>query len=190
MTTKPFLASHHFFDQLDGADYRPGLVDLVVVAAYVGSVVMANWASTHLPVLLVGLAIVPAGTLLAGVTLTLRDLLHESVSTRGVITAIAAGTGLSWVVATPQIAIASVVAFAVSETIDSAIYALLRGGSPLRAVLGSNIAGLLVDSVLFVPLAFGSFAAVPGQLLGKTVATLLTVALLWAMRRGRRAVPR
>jgi hypothetical protein len=43
-----------------------------------------------------------------------------------------------------------VVAFAVSETINSALYTLLRGDSPLRAVLGSNIAGPLVDSVLFV----------------------------------------
>jgi uncharacterized PurR-regulated membrane protein YhhQ (DUF165 family) len=164
-------------------------VGLVVATAYIGSVVMANWACAHWAALLLGPVTVPAGTLWTGVTFTLRDLLHESLDTRDVITAIAAGTGLSWVLATPQITVANVVAFAVSETIDSALYTLLRGESPLRAVLGSNIAGPLVDSVLFVPLAFGSFTAVPGQLLGKTVATLLTVVALWLVRRGRRAVP-
>ncbi|MFI6098219.1 VUT family protein [Lentzea sp. NPDC051213] len=181
-------ASHGFRNRLAGAGRRLGWVGLVVATAYVSSVVMANWASTHWAALLLGPVTVPAGTLWAGVTFTLRDLLHESLGTRGVVTAITVGTGLSWVLATPQIAVASVVAFAVSETIDSAIYALLRGESPLQAVLGSNIAGLLVDSVLFVPLAFGSFTAVPGQLLGKAVATLLTVVVLWAVRRGRRAV--
>jgi hypothetical protein len=164
-------------------------VGLVVAAAYAISVAMANWTSTYWAALLLGPVTVPAGTLWTGVTFTLRDLLHESLGTRGVVTAIAAGMGLSWVLATPQIAVANVVAFAVSETIDSALYTLLRGDSPLRAILGSNIAGLLVDSVLFVPLAFGSFTDVPGQLLGKTVATLLTVVALWLVRRGRRAVP-
>jgi queuosine precursor transporter len=112
------------------------------------------------------------------VTLTLRDLLHEALGTRGVLVAIVAGAGLSWWLATPQIAVASVVAFAVSELVDSVVYARLRVRSRLGAVLGSNLVGLLTDSVLFVPMAFGSFAAVPGQILGKTVATVVTVAVL------------
>ncbi|MFD8492776.1 hypothetical protein [Amycolatopsis sp. NPDC059657] len=64
---------------------------LSVSATYVGSVVMANWASTHWSALLVGSLIVPAGTLWAGVTLTLRDLLHEALGTSGVLAAIVVG---------------------------------------------------------------------------------------------------
>ena len=158
---------------------------LVVLTAYVGSVVMANWASAHWPALQVGSLIVPAGTVWAGVTLTLRDLLHETLGGRGVLVAIMAGAGLSWWLATPQIAVASVVAFAVSELVDSLVYARLRGQSRLAAVLGSNLVGLLTDSVLFVPLAFGTFAAVPGQILGKTVATIFTVAVLLVARTAR-----
>jgi hypothetical protein len=55
-------------------------------------------------------------------------------------------------------------------------------------VIGSNLVGLGIDSVLFVPLAFGSFAFVPGQILGKTVATVPTVAVLVAAKSVRRAV--
>lgn len=163
---------------------------LAVSAVYVGSVVMANWASTHWAALLVGSLIVPAGTLWAGVTLTLRDLLHEVLGTSGVIAAIVVGAWLSWSLASPQIAVASVVAFAVSEGVDSVVYGRIRVRSRLGAVVGSNVVGLVTDSVLFVPLAFGSFAAVPGQILGKTVATMLTVAALLVGKAARRAVSR
>jgi len=150
---------------------------VLLVGGYVGTVVVANWASTHWPALSVGLLVVPAGTLWAGATFTLRDLLHDALGPQGVAAAIVVGAGLSWLLATPGIALASVMAFAVSELLDSTIYARLRTHSRLRAMVGSNVAGLLVDSVLFVPLAFGSFAAAPGQILGKTAATLVTIAV-------------
>ncbi|MEC3974968.1 VUT family protein [Amycolatopsis sp. H20-H5] len=163
-------------------------VSLVVLAAYVGTIVTANWASTHWSALLVGVVAVPAGTLWAGATFTLRDMLHECLGPRGVLAAIAAGAGLSWLLASPQIAMASVLAFTVSELVGSIVYGRLRAWSVLGAVIGSNMVGLGIDSVLFVPLAFGSFAFVPGQILGKTVATVLTVAVLVAATAVRRAV--
>ena len=172
----------------DVAGRRVTGVSVVVLAAYVGTIVTANWASTHWSALLVGAVAVPAGTLWAGVTFTLRDLLHECLGPRGVLAAIAGGAGLSWLLASPQIAVASVLAFTVSELIGSLVYGRLRAWSVVGAVIGSNLVGLGIDSVLFVPLAFGSFAFVPGQILGKTVATVLTVAVLVVARAVRRAV--
>ena len=172
----------------DVAGRRVTGVSVVVLAAYVGTIVTANWASTHWSALLVGAVAVPAGTLWAGVTFTLRDLLHECLGPRGVLAAIAGGAGLSWLLASPQIAVASVLAFTVSELIGSLVYGQLRAWSVVGAVIGSNLVGLGIDSVLFVPLAFGSFTFVPGQLLGKTVATVLTVAVLVTARTVRRAV--
>lgn len=167
------------------------MAGLVLAVAYAGTVVAANWASVHWSATVLGSLVIPAGTLWAGVTLTLRDLLYETAGSAGVAVGVTVGTGMSWLLASPQIAVASVVAFAVSETLDSVLYAVLRRGSRLRAVLGSNLLGLVVDSVVFVPLAFGSFAAVPGQLAGKTAATVLMVALLQiAWRHQGRAVPR
>jgi uncharacterized PurR-regulated membrane protein YhhQ (DUF165 family) len=171
------------------AAHRPTRAGAVVLLAYVGAVVLANVASTHWAPLLVGTVGVPAGTLWAGVTLTLRDLLHEALGPRGVTVAIALGAVLSWQLATAHIAAASVLAFTVSELADAAVYARLRTHSHLGAVIGSNTLALGVDSVLFVPLAFGS-AAIPGQVLGKTVATALTVGLLVAARAARTVLRR
>lgn len=104
-------------------------VSLVVLAAYVGTIVTANWASTHWSALLVGAVAVPAGTLWAGTTFTLRDLMHECLGPQGVLAAIAAGAGLSWLLASPQIAMASVLAFTVSELVGSIVY-----GRPVRSL--------------------------------------------------------
>lgn len=160
----------------------------LVAGAYIATVVVANLASAQWPPLVTGSLLVPAGTLFAGATFTLRDLLHDAVHLPGVVAAIASGAGLSWLVASPRVAVASAVAFAVSELLDTIIYARISPCSRLRAIVRSNVAGLLVDSVLFVPLAFGSVAAIPGQILGKTIATGLTITVLLTVRARRQAV--
>jgi uncharacterized PurR-regulated membrane protein YhhQ (DUF165 family) len=155
---------------------------LAAVVAYIGTIVIANWMSTQWTVLTVGV-VIPAGTLGAGLTFTLRDAVQETAGPRTVLGAIAVGSYLSWLLASPTIAAASALAFLVSELLDTRIYTALRIRSPLLAVGVSNLAGLAVDTLLFVPLAFGSFALVPGQLLGKTVTTGLAIAALLALRR-------
>lgn len=164
---------------------RPARVGLrhagFATAAMIGyllSVIAANIASVHWPPLVVGGLVIPAGTVFAGTSLTARDLVHDRLGAHGVAVGIAAGAGLSAVLASPQIAVASVVAFTASEIVDALIYTRLRHRSQLGAVAASNLGGLVVDSALFVPLAFGGFTAVPGQLVGKALATLLILAAL------------
>ncbi|MGW5053984.1 VUT family protein [Actinokineospora sp. NPDC004072] len=168
--------------------WRP---DAPALMGYLLLVVAANVASTHWPPLVIGGLHVPVGTAFAGAGLTARDLVHDNLGPRGVTAGILAGAGLSAWCASPQIAAASAVAFTASEIVDALIYTKLRHRSRLGAVTASNAGGLVVDSALFVPLAFGSLTAVPGQLLGKTVATLLTLAVLHTARViARRAVTR
>ncbi len=155
--------------------WRSVVLGVVVAAWYLFSVVAANVASVHLAPLVVGGLVVPAGTLFAGACLTARDMLHDTLGPRWVAAGILVGAGLSAVVASPQIAAASVVAFTASEVLDSLVYTRLRPRTRLGAVAVSNAAGLVVDSLLFVPLAFGNLTAVPGQIVGKTVATILTL---------------
>lgn len=160
------------------ARWRPVMFAATAMIGYLLSVVAANVASVHWPPLVIGGLLVPAGTVFAGMSLTARDLIHDTLGARGVVAGIAAGSGLSAVLASPQIAVASVVAFTASEVVDALVYTRMRRRSRLGAVAVSNAVGLVVDSALFVPLAFGSFAAVSGQIVGKSVATLLTVAAL------------
>jgi uncharacterized PurR-regulated membrane protein YhhQ (DUF165 family) len=44
----------------------------------------------------------------------------------------------------------------VSEFVDTVIYARLRDRGRLRAIAAANLGGLVVDSAVFVPLAFGN----------------------------------
>lgn len=149
---------------------------------YVGTILGANWAITTLGLVPVGFGLVaPAGVYFAGLAFTCRDLTQEALGRRWTFGAILLGAGLSALLS-PQLALASGTAFLVSEGLDFAVYTPLRERHWLGAVAASNTVGLVVDSVLFLWLAFGSLAFLPGQLVGKTWMTLLAVVVLWGVR--------
>jgi len=160
---------------------------LVLASLFVGTVFGANWAITHYGVIGVGFGYqAPAGVLFAGLAFTLRDLLHESGGRKWVLAAILLGAVSSFLIEDGrQFAIASAVAFTLSETIDFAIYEPLRHRHWLGAVALSNTFGLVVDSVIFLWLAFGNLDFLPGQLIGKAYMTILAVAGLYMWKRMR-----
>jgi uncharacterized PurR-regulated membrane protein YhhQ (DUF165 family) len=49
-------------------------------------------------------------------------------------------------------------------------------------VVGSNVVGSVLDSIVFLSIAFGSLAFVPGQVVGKLWVTVGTVSLFVAVR--------
>ncbi|MFC8009112.1 VUT family protein [Streptomyces cinereoruber] len=152
---------------------------LTVLAAYIATIPAANLAVTHLGAVPVGFGqVAPAGVYLVGLALVLRDLAREALGRGAILAAIAVGTVLSFLLADPQLAVASAAAFAVAETLDFAVYEPLRQRGLLVAMLASNVVGLLADSLLFLHLAFDSFTYLPGQILGKTWMTLGAVAVI------------
>jgi uncharacterized PurR-regulated membrane protein YhhQ (DUF165 family) len=154
----------------------------ISAALYVGTVFGANWAIQRFGAVPVGFGLLaPAGVYFAGLAFTLRDFTHEALGRRVVLLAILVGAACSAFVA-PRFALASAVAFLVSELADFAVYTPLRHRNWLGAVALSNTVGLAVDSLLFLGLAFGSFAFLPGQIVGKAWMTALAVAVLWLWR--------
>jgi hypothetical protein len=152
--------------------------------AYVGTIVGANWAIATFGAVPVGFGLLaPAGVYCAGLAFTLRDLLHDAFGRRAAVIAIGAGALLS-VTTGGRLALASGVAFLLSELADLAVYEPLRRRGWLRAVFASNVVGLIVDSALFLWLAFGSLSFLAGQVVGKTWMTLLAIVVLGALRRG------
>ena len=150
---------------------------------YVATILAANWAIERFGAVPVGLGLVaPAGVYFAGLAFTLRDLTQERLGRTWTVAAILVGAALSALVS-PRFALASGAAFLFSELADFAVYTPLRGRTFLGAVLASNVVGLMVDSALFLSLAFGSLEFFSGQVLGKAWMTVLAVALLWAVRR-------
>jgi uncharacterized PurR-regulated membrane protein YhhQ (DUF165 family) len=161
------------------------------LVGYIATIFLANlslrqlgWCEPPAPcVLPVGPGLwAPSGVLWAGLAFTLRDLVQEELGRVWTVAAIVIGAALSALVS-PQYALASAVAFLLSELADFAVYTPLRRRSWLAAVALSNTVGLVVDSVLFLTIAFGSLDFLAGQIVGKLWMTVLAVALLWPWRR-------
>jgi hypothetical protein len=111
-------------------------------------------------------------------------LTQERLGKGWTLVAILAGAACSALVS-PRFALASAAAFLVSELADFAVYQPLRARHWLGAVALSNTVGLVLDSMLFLWLAFGSLAFLAGQIVGKAWMTALAVGLLWEARRVR-----
>lgn len=156
---------------------------MLALIGYIGTIVAANWALQTFGLIPVwpGL-LAPAGVLFAGLAFTLRDLVQEQMGRAWTLAAIGLGAALSWLVS-PQFALASGLAFLVSELADFVVYTPIRERHWLGAVAASNTVGLVVDSALFLWLAFGSLDFLAGQIVGKLEVTVLTVAVLWMWRR-------
>ena len=126
----------------------------------------------------------PSGVLMIGLALVLRDLVQRRLGRSVAITAIVAGAALSGAVAPPQLIVASAAAFLLSELADFAVYTPLQSRGLMLAVLASSVVGLVVDSVLFLWLAFGSLDYVAGQILGKLWMVLLALPVVhWIRKR-------
>lgn len=181
------------------AEVRPGsgtgalAVTALVATAFVGCVWGANWMITHVGTthpsgartIPVGFGWhAPSGVVLVGASLTLRDVLQRRTGPWTVVVAIVVGAALSaWL--SPDLAVASGVTFLAAELADLAVYTPLRESTLTGAVLASNAVGAVVDSALFLTLAFGASAAADLVLpltLGKVEWSLVALPALMVAR--------
>lgn len=125
----------------------------------------------------------PSGVLMIGLALVLRDIVQRRLGPLAGLAAIAVGSLISALLAPPAIVLASVAAFTLSELADFAVYTPLQRRRFVTAVFASGIAGLVVDSVVFLHLAFGSLDFLAGQILGKAWMILLALPLMHLLRR-------
>ena len=126
----------------------------------------------------------PSGVLIIGLAFVLRDAVQQLLGLRWALAAIAAGVLLSALIAPPALLLASAAAYLFSELADLAIYTPLRKRSLPGAVLASGIAGAVIDSALFLFIAFGSFDYMAGQVVGKILMSgaAATVLFVWGRR--------
>jgi len=174
---------------------REGVIFLVLFAL---TIPMANWLIGH-----VGTACVeprgpcvlpvapgvmaPSGVIMVGVALVLRDLVQRRLGAGMSVLAILFGTGISALLAPPSLIVASGAAFLLSEFADLAVYTPLARRQLVAAVVASSFVGLVVDSIVFLWLAFGSFDFLLGQVVGKGWMVLLSIPFVaWLRRRDER----
>jgi len=153
----------------------------------------ANWMIQHVGVQLdahgphlipVGFGLMaPSGVLMIGASLVLRDVVQLTMGRLWGVTAIVIGGLISGFIAPPALALASALAFLTSETADMAVYTPLAQRRLFTAVLASCAVGAIVDSALFLFIAFHSLQYLEGQIVGKLWAALFAAPLIVMLRR-------
>ncbi|MFZ1923249.1 MAG: VUT family protein [Xanthobacteraceae bacterium] len=129
----------------------------------------------------------PSGVMMVGVALVLRDLVQRRLGTVMSALAIVAGSALSALLAPAALVFASALAFLLSEFADLAVYTPLARRRLVTAVVFSSLIGLVVDSIIFLWLAFGSLDFLAGQLVGKAWMVLVSIPFVaWLRRRDAR----
>jgi uncharacterized PurR-regulated membrane protein YhhQ (DUF165 family) len=129
----------------------------------------------------------PSGVTMVGVALVLRDLVQRRLGTAISALAVLVGSGLSALYAPASLVVASAIAFLLSEFADLAVYTPLARRRLVVAVIASSCAGLVVDSIVFLWLAFGSLEFLAGQIVGKAWMVLFSIPLVaWLRRRDER----
>ena len=125
----------------------------------------------------------PSGVIMVCLALVLRDLVQRRLGKLWALGAIVVGALLSALIAPRALVLASGAAFLVSELADFAVYTPLQKKRLVLAVFMSGVVGLVVDSILFLQLAFGSLDYLSGQIIGKTWMIVLALPIIWWIRR-------
>lgn len=148
--------------------------------SYIITIVFVNVLYSYLPYLtLFGDSVTPAD-IIVGIIYIARDFAQREIGHR-VLIAMVIGSVLSYLMAAPAVAFASVVAFSLGETIDWLVYTYTR--KPLsERLLYSAALSAPVDSAVFLSL-LGMFSVVEVTLM--TLAKLLGVLLVWYLWRRR-----
>jgi len=130
----------------------------------------------------------PSGVLMIGVALVLRDMVQRRLGVLAAALAILGGAAMSALLAPPALVIASAAAFLLSEFADLGVYTPLARRRFMLAVVASSVVGLVVDSIVFLWLAFGSLDFLAGQVVGKAWMVLLSIPFIaWLRRHDARA---
>ncbi len=148
--------------------------------AYVVLIVAVNYGFTVSPmVALPGGEQWPPISLLVGFIFVARDFAQREIGHRVIIAMLIAG-GLSYVMADPFVAAASVAAFLISEFADWAVYSFT--GRPFaQRVLLSSAVGTPLDSIVFLGMiGHLSMVGVAAMTLSKMLGAL---AVWWMIRR-------
>lgn len=169
-------------------------IGFTALAAYAATIPASNWLIQNVGTVcipqgpcLIPVApgiLTPSGVLLVGAALVLRDVVQRALGLRWSLAAVLVGTLLAALIAPPALVTASAAAFLFSELADTAVYTPLQRRGLVLAVAASGAVGLLVDSTLFLWLAFGSLDHLAGQIIGKAEMVLLSLPLIAMARHG------
>ncbi|UTO28330.1 VUT family protein [Bartonella harrusi] len=101
-----------------------------------------------------------------------------AVARRVVYAGFVSGVFVSWILATPRLAIASSLAFLFGQLLDIMVFTPLRRKTWWKAPLAAALVGSALDTVLFFSLAFASCFSFIDQMTGYADSSILGTTLL------------
>lgn len=146
---------------------------------YVAGIVLVNVLFATLPLIPLFGTMIPPASLVVGATFILRDLAQRAVG-HNVIVPMAIAVAITALVAGPQLALASGLAFAVSELFDYAVYSWSKLTVIMRVLVGSLFA-LPIDTVVFLYMLPFAGALTFTSVLVMTASKILGVAVAYAI---------
>jgi uncharacterized PurR-regulated membrane protein YhhQ (DUF165 family) len=150
---------------------------------YVALIVLVNWGFTVVPLMpLPGGEMWPPMSLVVGLVFVARDYAQREIGHK-VIIAMLVSAALSYVMANPFVAVASLSAFLISEFADWAVYSFTRRPFSQRVLL-SSVIGTPLDSAVFLAI-IGHFSLV--GVVAMTLSKMLGALAVWWLVRRREA---
>lgn len=154
-------------------------------SAYILSILLANIFVNYFGLVKFAGLIFPAGVVFVGLTFSFRDFAQRQWGVWNIWIFIAIATVITlfmnW-----QLAMASVSAFLIAETIDWLVFTLTKKDF-IHRVWISNTLSTPLDSIVFITLAFGwNWEAIWGQALIKYLSSLIVIPAIWYFDRKRR----
>ena len=126
---------------------------MIYIVLYLSGIILANLLVHWFGLVEFAGLVFPAGAVMIGLTFSFRDMVQRRYGKWQCWIWMLAASVITYLF-NRQLAVASVSAFLVSETVDWAIYTWLPGSFRRRLVM-SNVLGTPLDSIVFVTLAFG-----------------------------------
>lgn len=143
------------------------------VAIYIGLIVAVNWSFSFLPMIpLHGDAVLPSAAFLVGFVFVARDFAQREIG-HWVIAAMLVAGVISYFMADPFVAVASVAAFLISEFADWAVYTVTKRPFAQRILISSAVGTPLDSAVFLTIIGFGSIAGIAAMTAAKMVGALI-----------------
>lgn len=145
-----------------------------MTAAYIAAIVLVNIGFVHVPLVPLFGEMFPPMSIVVGAVFILRDYAQREIG-HHILAAMLIGAGLSYVMADPYVAVASLVAFLISELVDWYVYTFTKRPLAQRILISSAIS-TPIDSAVFLEM-IGHFSWLGFAMM--TAAKMLAAGAIW-----------
>jgi uncharacterized PurR-regulated membrane protein YhhQ (DUF165 family) len=143
---------------------------------YIVLIVLVNWGFTVVPLIPILGEMFPPMSLVVGLIFVARDFAQREIQHK-VIIAMLVAAALSYIMASPFVAVASLAAFLVSEFADWGVYTWIKKPFAERILISSAVSTPL-DSAVFLGM-IGHFSLTGAVLM--TIAKMIGALIVWRL---------